>query len=91
MNNLKFYRQKNKFKQKDIAKYLNISQANYSNIELEKNDIKLSQLKKLSTLYNISINELIGDEKTVSISIEDYKKLKNISSIVDKIKTNKNS
>ena len=33
MNKLKYYRKKNKYNQKEIAKYLKVSQPTYSNIE----------------------------------------------------------
>ena len=43
-------------KQKDIAKLLNISQQQYSRIEMGINEIKIDGLIKLSEIYSVSID-----------------------------------
>ena len=65
MNRLKDLREDNDIYQKDIAKYLNIDQSNYSKYELEKINIPIDVLKKLSKMYNTSIDYLLymTDEK----------------------------
>ena len=46
--------------QKDIAKKLNCSQQVYSNYELGQRDIPTDILIKLSTLYNVSVDYILG-------------------------------
>lgn len=59
MNNLKLLRKEKKLLQKDIAKYLNMSQTGYSQYELETNDIPTNILRELSKFYNVSIDYLL--------------------------------
>ena len=46
--------------QKDVAKFLNISQTNYSKYELGKINIPINTLKKLALFFNTSIDYLLG-------------------------------
>ena len=48
------------FYQKDVAKFLNITQRNYSYIETGKSDIPTYVLIKLSEFYNVSVDYLLG-------------------------------
>lgn len=57
---LKEIREDNDYKQKDIAKYLKITQAQYSRYELGINLIPIDKLDKLATLYNTSIDYLVN-------------------------------
>lgn len=59
MNRLKEIREDRDLFQKDIAKYLNIDQSNYSKYELEKINIPIAILKKLADFYNTSIDYLL--------------------------------
>lgn len=59
MNRLKELREDNDIYQKDIAKYLNVDQSNYSKYELEKINIPIETLKKLADYYNTSIDYLL--------------------------------
>ena len=59
MNRLKELREDNDILQKDIAKYLNVDQSNYSKYELEKINIPNSILVKLADYYNTSIDYLL--------------------------------
>lgn len=65
MNRLKEIREDRDLYQKDIAKFLNIDQSNYSKYELEKINIPVTILKKLALYYNTSIDYLLylTDEK----------------------------
>ena len=72
MNKLKYYRKKNKYNQKEIAKYLKVSQPTYSNIENTKKELTLTQASYLAKLYKITISNLIDDDESVTISKEDY-------------------
>ena len=60
MLRLKDLREDMDLKQEDVAKFLNISQTNYSKYELGKINIPISSLIKLSELFNTSIDYLLG-------------------------------
>ena len=59
MNRLKDLREDNDLLQKDIAKYLNMSQTGYSKYEVGTNDIPTEILKKLASYYETSIDYLL--------------------------------
>ncbi len=59
MNRLRELREDKDLFQKDIAKYLNMSQTGYSQYETETNDIPTDILKKLALYYNTSIDYLL--------------------------------
>ncbi len=59
MNRLKELREDKDLYQKDIAKYLNIDQSNYSKYELEKISIPIDTLKKLADFYHTSVDYLL--------------------------------
>lgn len=48
------------FKQKELAEYLNCSQQVYSNYELGQRDIPTDVLIKLSNLYEVSTDYILG-------------------------------
>lgn len=55
------------YTQKYVATYLGMSRQGYAHYELDKNTPHYKTLKKLATLYKISIDELIGvTEDTIS-------------------------
>ncbi len=60
MNRLKDLREDRDLRQKDIAEIFNIDQSNYSKYELEKIDIPLKLLIKLSNFYNTSTDYILG-------------------------------
>ncbi len=57
---LKDLREDNEFKQTDIAKILNMTQQQYSKIEKGITEITADRLIKLSILYNVSTDYLLG-------------------------------
>lgn len=59
MNRLRELREDNDIYQKEIAKYLNVDQSNYSKYELEKINIPIDTLKKLADFYHTSIDYLL--------------------------------
>lgn len=59
MNRLKELREDKDLFQKDIAKYLNMSQTGYSQYETETNDIPTEVLKNIADFYDTSINYLL--------------------------------
>ena len=60
MNRLKELREDNDILQKDIAKYLNVDQSNYSKYELEKINIPVNTLRNLALFFDTSIDYLLG-------------------------------
>lgn len=62
---LKDLRVDNDYLQKDIAKFLGITQQYYSRYELGQFTIPLEHVMKLAKLYNVSIDYIVGltDEK----------------------------
>jgi transcriptional regulator with XRE-family HTH domain len=59
MNRLRELREDHDLFQKDIAKYLNMSQTGYSQYETETNDIPTEILKKLADYYEVSVDYLL--------------------------------
>lgn len=59
MNRLKELREDKDLFQKDIAKYLNMSQTGYSQYETETNDIPTEILRNLADYYNTSIDYML--------------------------------
>lgn len=59
MNRLKELREDKDLFQKDVAKYLNMSQTGYSQYETETNDIPTEILRNLADYYNTSIDYLL--------------------------------
>lgn len=59
MNRLKELREDKDLYQKDIAKYLNMSQTGYSQYETETNDIPTDILKKIADYYETSIDYIL--------------------------------
>lgn len=60
MNNLKILRKEKNLLQKDIAKFLNMSQTGYSQYEVETRDIPTDILKCLALFYNVSVDYLLS-------------------------------
>lgn len=60
MIRLKDLREDKDLFQKDISILLNITQAQYSRLETEKNELSYDQLKKLAIFYNTSIDYILG-------------------------------
>lgn len=59
MNRLKELREDKDLFQKDVAKYLNMSQTGYSQYETETNDIPTEILRNLADYYNTSIDYML--------------------------------
>ena len=59
MLRIKDIREDREMKQKDVAEFLNISQTNYSKYELGKINIPIETLKKMSILFDTSIDYLL--------------------------------
>ncbi len=77
MNRLRELREDKDLYQKDIAKYLKMSQTGYSQYETETNDIPTEVLKKLADYYDTSIDYLLyltDERKPYPASILNSKK-----------------
>lgn len=57
---IKDLRKENRFTQKEVADILDCSQQVYSNYELGQRDIPTSVLMKLSVIYNVSTDYILG-------------------------------
>ncbi|MBP9988113.1 MAG: helix-turn-helix transcriptional regulator [Ruminococcus sp.] len=57
---IKQLRKENDFTQKEISEILDCSQQVYSNYELGQRDIPTSVLMKLSIIYNVSTDYILG-------------------------------
>lgn len=60
IDRLKEIREDRDYKQKDIANYLKVTQAQYSRYELGVNTIPIENLSKLADFYNLSIDYIVG-------------------------------
>lgn len=60
MLRIKDLREDKDMTQSQVSKILNISQTNYSKYELGKINIPIETLKKLSIIFNTSIDYLLG-------------------------------
>ena len=57
---LRDLREDHDMKQKDLAAYLNYSQQVYSNYELGQRDVPTDILIRLSQLYHVSVDYILG-------------------------------
>ena len=61
MNNLRKLREKKNLSQEALAGLLNISQGTLSHWERGRNDIDLKSLKKISDIFGVTIDEILGN------------------------------
>ena len=84
--NLLTLRKKNGLTQADVSAHLNKSFFAYSNYETGKRTISIDDLMVLSRLYNVSIDEIVGNEITYNrkkaISFKTYGKENNTTPVV---------
>ncbi len=60
--NIKFLRKKHEIKQKDMAKFLDVSEANYSKYENSDVDIGIEKLLKLADFFGVTLDQLIKQD-----------------------------
>jgi len=70
LNRFKDFREDRDLTQKQVAKYIGISLTTYRNYEYGNYEANYFVLLKLSKLYGVSINKLLG-EKTSSLDLSD--------------------
>ena len=59
-NRIRDLREDNDMRQIELAKILNVSQAQYSRIETGENEITLDSLIRLAKLYKVSVDYILG-------------------------------
>ncbi|WP_434787916.1 helix-turn-helix transcriptional regulator [Bacillus thuringiensis] len=57
---LVYFRKKNKLTQNDVAYRLNVVRSTYTNWEAGRSEPDVSTLIKLSDIYNVSLDNLVG-------------------------------
>ena len=91
MNRLKELRKKHHLKQNDVAKYLKITQPNYSNFETGKIKLNMEYTKLLSTLYKVPVSYIIDDHvEYVFLTKEEFEVLKKAEEVIKKIEHRNN-
>ena len=81
---LKELRIKAGFTQEQIANHLNINQRTYSGYEIGKHEPNIETLKKLSLLFHVSIDELLGMETNlINLDSMELNKKETIQSIIN--------
>lgn len=75
--NLKLIRREKGLSQSELAKKLNLADTSISAYELSKNEPTIETLKNMSKLFNISIDELVGNdfEKNLTPQTKELRKL----------------
>lgn len=85
---IKYLREKNGLTQKDIATRLGVESAAISKYELDMREPNIEALKKLATIFNVSIDYLLG--RTPDVFIDEYdKNIMDISIIKEKYELTK--
>lgn len=103
--NIKSIREQKGLLQKEVAAHLSLDKSAYSKLEKNTREVKISELQKLASLFNMSIDQIVNYEGNIpkEIVIEDKNELeriklinqldeddrKTVFSIVDKMLTNK--
>ncbi len=72
---IKYLREKNGFTQKDIATKLGVEPAAISKYELDMREPNIEALKKISTIFNVSIDYLLGRTPDVFVDEADKESL----------------
>lgn len=70
--NLRYYREKANYSQKDLAKLIDVSVAAYNKYETRGNEPKIDILIKLATALNIDVNTLVGFRQTTNDYLQIY-------------------
>jgi transcriptional regulator with XRE-family HTH domain len=65
---LKILREKNNVKQEELAKMLNLSQQTISNWEKGKVEPDLNAIKKITSFFNVSFDELLGNSEVQHVT-----------------------
>lgn len=102
--NIKRIREQKGLLQKEVATHISLDKSAYSKLEKDMREVKVSELQKLSSLFNMTIDQIVcfegdtpkevtvEDKSTVEqmklISQLDEQDKKTVFSIIDKMLTN---
>jgi transcriptional regulator with XRE-family HTH domain len=78
--NVKIIRELKNFTQKFMASQLMMSQSNYSRIEKGTVNISIDKLEKISSIFELSVSDIINFDESVVRNILKNKKIKNAKS-----------
>jgi transcriptional regulator with XRE-family HTH domain len=93
---LKYLRKKHNFTQRDIGKFLNLSQSQLAKVESNERNLKFDSIKKLCNLYNVSEEFILYgegefDENTIAFRKDnraiDLETLARMNKIINNLKT----
>ncbi len=85
INALVSLRKSNKYTQKNIAEYLNISRSTYNDIEHQRIKLSAEDFLKLCAFYDVSPNIFVDDKVNIVLSQEEITKIKDIKNIFDMV------
>lgn len=81
MNNIKSARIAANLKQSELATMLNVGQTTISNWETGYSSPDIESLKKMSYIFKISVDDLLGDKKTPTIEQDGERSVLDVSSL----------
>ena len=76
MKNLKVLRQKAKMTQQQVSELLNTSRVNYNRYELGTSEPDIEMLKRLSKVFNVSIDFLVDNQNEFTIDLSNLSNTK---------------
>ena len=65
-NNIQTIRKNLELLQKEVALELNLDKSSYSKVEKDMREVKVSELKTLSILFNMSVDDIINYDENIS-------------------------
>ncbi len=65
-NNIQTIRKNLGLLQKEVALELNLDKSSYSKVEKDMREVKVSELKTLSNLFNMSVDDIINYDENIS-------------------------
>lgn len=87
VDKLKYLRKSNNLTQEDVAKKIGTTGSNYSQYESKEQTFTIEHIKKLATLYGVTISYLLDDnnDKEILLSKEELNKLIEAKNVIEKI------
>lgn len=81
MNNIKSARIAANLKQSELATMLNVGQTTISNWETGYSSPDIESLKKMSYIFKISVDDLLGDEKKPTVMTDGERSMLDITAL----------
>lgn len=87
VDKLKYLRKSNNLTQEEVAKKIGTTGSNYSRYESKEQTFTIEHIKKLATLYGVTISYLLDDnnDKEILLSKEELNKLIEAKNVIEKI------